>query len=71
MSETLSERMLRWPINIDGDKWNTTLVGISPATVLAWIDGVISLEIERDALRRQVEELLAENRNEPERKPPF
>mgnify|MGYP001602614407 CR=1 FL=1 len=30
----------------------------------AWIDGVISLEIERAALRRQVEELLAEARHE-------
>ena len=30
---------------------------------------IISLEIERDALRRQVEELLAPD--EPEREPPF
>ena len=71
MSEKLSNRMLRWPIDIDGNKWDSTLVGISPATVRDWIERVIAIEIERDALRRQVEELLAENRNEPERKPPF
>ena len=63
MSERLSERMLRWPVNEDAR--DTNLVGISPATVRTWIDGVISLEIERAALRRQVEELLAEARHEP------
>jgi len=45
--------------------------GISAKQVNLWADEVTALIIERDALRRQVEELLAEARHEPERDPPF
>ena len=68
MSETLSERMLRWPEN--EDIRDTTLVGISPATVRDWIERVIAIEIERVALRHQVESLLAEAQNESEQSTP-